>query len=553
MFRIFWNKAVRDEWLVTFVAMFIGICSQFPALINPYMIGSDFRGTLYWTRQFRDNTLFPNDFLTEHMKYFQPWGLVGLYYVLSFVIDPVLISKILPVFLVALSSLYLFKLVRHLANRYTAWLTALIFMTSFPYVERMTGGVAGSFSFPLLIVFLYYLTKKDYFKSSFLLVLQVLFYPVIFFISALAYSFMFIKIRDRKISFDSSSPKIISFILGVLLSGSLLYGKYVLSPRPFPDTFVTRSEMIGQPEYYEGGRNHLLPVSPLRKELGRNIRRGLLTREFLRQNPAVDLLRSARLEGAATFLIVASLLFLLWKTKFSLPQELFSLFLASIAMYQLSDWFLPRLYFPSRHLEYSVPLLTLILFAAVAGKLMEGIKAPLTRKLFQVVGASILVFLNFDLGRGMFVNASSHAELFAFLKTLPKTALIAAHPELASGIPTFVLRKVFIQFETSDLLSRRYWEIFKKRTFDFFDAYYAEDLSSIYRFCKENGIDYLVVNEKDFEENSWVRGPIYFEPFNTTVRKKIGERRDFALRNIPEGNKLFTKNGLFVIPRENLR
>lgn len=535
----------RDEFLIAFLAVLIGIYSQLPALIHPYMIGGDFRGSLYWVWQFRDPTLFPNDLLTEHMKYFQPWGLVGLYYLLSFLFDPVVISKLLPIFLLVLSSLYLFKLVKHLANRYAGFLAALLFMTSFTYLDRMTGGVAGTFSFPLLIVFLYYLTKKDYLKASGVLVLQVLFYPVIFFTSAFTYLLMFIKIRDRKIG--------AFFILGVLLSGLLLYGKYVLSPPPFPDTFVTRQEMAGQPEYYEGGRNRLLPVPPLAEELGRNIRRGFLTREFLRQNPAVDLLRASRLEGAATFLIVASLLFLLWKIKFSLPQELFSLFLASIAMYQLSDWFLPRLYFPSRHLEYSVPLLTIILFAAVAGKLMEGIKAPLTRKLFQVVGASILVFLNFDLGRGMFVNLSSHAELFTFLKTLPKAALIAAHPELAAGIPTFAMRKVFIQFETSDLLSRRYWEMTKKRTFDFFNAYYAADAPSIYRFCRGNQIDYLVINEKDFEDIAFARGQIYFEPFHTYVKKNVGERRDFALKKVPEEDKLFTKNGLFVIHRESLR
>jgi hypothetical protein len=553
MFGMSWRNSVRDEWLVAFLAGAIGIYSQLPALSNPYTVGGDFRGTFYWIRQLHDNTLFPNDFLTEHYRYFQQWGVVGIYYGLSFLIEPLVISKILPIFLLALSSFYLFKLVRHFANPYGGFLAAVLFMTSFTYLDRIAGGVAGSFSFPLLIVFLYYLAKKDYLKASFLLILQVLFYPVIFFISAITYFSMFIKIGNRKISFDPSSPKVAFFVLGVFLSISFFYGKYVLVPKPFPDRLVTRSEMIGQPEYYEGGRNRLLPVLPLSKELGRNIRRGLFTRKFLRENPLIDTLRTAELRGVATFMIVAFLLIFLWKVGFSFPQELFSLFLASIAMYRLSDWLLPRLYYPSRYLEYSLPLMTLILFAAAVGKGMERLRSLPIRKLLQIVTAGVLVFFNCDLGRATSVNMSSYADLYSYLRTLPKNALIAAHPELAAGIPTFAMRKVFIHDEAADLLSHRYWKMFKKRTSDFFDAYYAEGPSSVYQFCKENQIDYLVVNEKHFEDDYLNRGQIYFEPFNTYVKKRVGGRAGFALREVPDGSKLFSKNGLFVVHCESLR
>jgi hypothetical protein len=143
------------------------------------------------------------------------------------------------------------------------------------------------------------------------------------------------------------------------------------------------------------------------------------------------------------------------------------------------------------------------------------------------------VFLNLHATRGTgIVDMSSHKDLYDYLQSLPKDSMIAAHPMLADGIPTFTQRKVFINYELSNPFFDRYWETVKKRTYDFFDAYYSENLSSVLKFCKENGIDYLVIDREHFTGEYLAGGEIYFEPFNTYILDLVKKRDNFALTKV---------------------
>lgn len=547
-------KKVLPELLVLLAALAVGIYGELPALTHPYVIADDVKQATYWMRQFRDPSLFPNDLLTEYTKNYQPWGVVALYYLLSPFFDPLVTSKILPLILFPLSSLFLFKWVERLANRYAGFLAGLLFMTTSTYLETIVGGFGRSFGFLLLILFLYELAREKYLNSSLLLVLQSLFYPVLFFVSALTGLLLLIEIRDRRIQFAPSFPKAAFLILGILLSLSLLGAKQLLSPHALIGRIVTRGEMLHHGEYYENGRTKVLPTEPLLQEIGRNIRRGFLTSPFVRKNPVVDRLRAAHLQDTASFLAVLFLLFGFFRMKLRFPKELFALFLASALMYKISDLFLFQLFLPSRYLEYSIPLISLIIFSMAAGVGIGKIKGEELRKSAQIAGILIFSFLNFDIeANALSVNLSSYAGLYRYLKTLPKETLIAAHPDLADGIPAFAQRKVFIQHKLSHPFFGRYWAVVKKRTFDFFKAYYSKNSLSLYQFCRENKIDYLVVDKKYFTEAYLGREKIYFEPFGSYLKKRIGKRKDFALNHVLERDKLFSQDDLFVISRESLK
>lgn len=172
---------LRIEFLIIFLAFVVGIYSQFPTFFNNYIISDDVRQHIYWMQQFQDNGLFRNDLLTDYAKNYQPWGFVALYYIFSFIVDPMIVSKVIPIILLMVSSLYLFKLVKHITNDYAGFVAASIFMVTPIYLDRMIGGLPRAFAYPLLIIFLYYLVRKEYLKSSFVLILQCLFYPIVFF------------------------------------------------------------------------------------------------------------------------------------------------------------------------------------------------------------------------------------------------------------------------------------------------------------------------------------------------------------------------------------
>lgn len=542
---------IQIELLIILLALAIGINFQLPALINKYVINGDARQHIYWMQQFRDSGLFRNDLLTEYANNYQPWGFIFLYYLLSFIINPIIIGKILSSILFAISSLYVFKLVKYITTNYTGFLAALIFMITPTYLNRMDGGLPRAFGYPLVIIFLYYLIKKEYLKSSLTLVLQSLFYPMIFFIGMLTYLFTFIKIENKKISLDKSIGKRKFFIYAVLISVFILCGKYILSYNPSIGTTVSRKQMVGDPAYYVGGRLPVLPISPLLRGIARTVDKGTFLSNILIKYPENILIKSGILNGNGLFFItILFLLFEIFRKKLSFHSEILFLFLSSVLMYEISNLLLLKIFLPMRYLEYSVPIISLIVYSTVIGQLITKLKDARTKKGFQIIVIT-LVLLNYNIrekNMGL-IDMSRNKDLYEYLNSLPKDVMIAAHPYLADGIPTFARRKVFIKYELSHPYFDKYWEIIKNRTFDFFNAYYSEDLLSIYKFCEENRIDYLVVHKWHFTKEYLMSKRIYFEPFNSYVIHITKRRRNFALKDIPEEDKLFAKDDIFVIKK----
>ncbi|GEM_PF-790852 len=550
------SSSTRIEVFVILLAIAIAVNSQFSALVNQYIINDDVRQHTWWMRQFQDRDLFNNDLLAEYARSIQPWGFLFLYYLLSFAADPVLIGKILPIILLPVSSLYMFRFVRHATKSdYTGFLGALIFMVTPIYLEQMSGGHARAFGYPLLILFLYYLARKEYSKSSMVVVVQALFQPITVLLSMLTYFFAFIKIQRWKIILDRSIPKIKFFALAAIFSAIILFGKYVVTQHPDIGSPVTLEQMTGNPEFYNANRWPVLPVPPLYEGIVNYAGKGVFISRTFRKSAVYNQVRSALLRRSvflAAILVLAAGLFI-FRKKLVLPQEILFLFLSGVMMFKISSLFMLRLYNPRRYLMYSMPLVALVVFTIVAGKLITGIKKTGIRKTVMSAVA-VVVFLNLNVNKNVaLIDMSANKNLYEYLNSLPKDTMIAAHPELADGIPTFARRKVFIKLELSVPLFDPYWSTVKNRTLDFFDAYYSEEPDFIYRFCEKNGIDYLVVDKSHFTEEYLGKGNIYFEPFNAHVIDLTSGRSKFALENIPESEKLFTRDDVFVIKRDVLK
>jgi len=546
---------IQIEFLIILLAFAIGINSQFTAFVNRYVINDDVNQNIYWMQQFRDNSLFRNDLLTEYAKNYQPWGLVALYYMFSFVMCPIIISKILPIILLALSSLYVFKLLKQITNsNYTGFLGSFILMITPVFLGRMVGGHAHAFGYPLIIAFLYYLVKKEYLKSSVIMILQCLFYPIIFLLSALTYLFTFIRIRYKNISFDKSNSKRMSFILGMLICFSILSGKYIFTYNPSIGTTVTRRQIVNNPAFYAGGRCEEFPTAPLAREVGRNVERGTFFHQVLKRHTKIVPIKIIMLNSnVILILVVLFLISEIVKRKIVFPPEILFLFFSSILMYKISDLLLLKLFLPTRYLQYSIPTISLIIFTIAIGQLITNIESIRIKRVFQIV-VVVLILLNLNINKKVsLIDMSYDKNLYEYLSSLPKDAMIAAHPYLADGIPTFAQIKVFIKYELSYPFFDNYWETIKKRTFDFFDAYYSEDPGSIYRFCEENGVDYLVVKKGHFTKEYLMREKMYFNPFNTYIIDITRKRPNFALKDVPERDKLFAKDDIFVIKKESLR
>jgi len=133
------------------------------------------------------------------------------------------------------------------------------------------------------------------------------------------------------------------------------------------------------------------------------------------------------------------------------------------------------------------------------------------------------------------------------LQSTPRSSLMAGNPYLMDDVVTFAGRKAFVTYKLSHTWYKDYWATIKKRTFDFFRAYYAANPDEIREFCRANHIDYLLVRDEDFRPHTLQHRKIYFEPFQTYVRELTHARSDFAILDYKEFPPVFIMDGVRVI------
>jgi hypothetical protein len=131
-------------------------------------------------------------------------------------------------------------------------------------------------------------------------------------------------------------------------------------------------------------------------------------------------------------------------------------------------------------------------------------------------------------------------QLMEFLKTLPKDALVAGHPFVMNPVPLLARRKVLASHELSLPYYPGYYGRIRQRIMNFFEAYYADSWETVEAFVRRYGIDVLVVRKEHFDP-VFLEGPVYYEPFNQTVKERLKKGKDFVLE-MPSPEKLCFKN-----------
>lgn len=227
-------------------------------------------------------------------------------------------------------------------------------------------------------------------------------------------------------------------------------------------------------------------------------------------------------------------------------------FLSGVAMFIIADICLFRFFLPIRYIEYSVPLLKLILFSLAVDWVFTLVSAGHVKKTLYVV-IIVLILCQIKLRIDYPDGWGKNKRLYEFLRTLPKSAMIAAPPLLADGIPTFAQRKVFINYELSNPIYRTYWRQIKKGPMIFLMLIIRALFQISMNFLKKNSIDYLVI-DKGYYDKERCSGKKYFEPFQSYIEKLKAERNRFALReDIPESAVLFEEGDIFVISTDCLK
>ncbi len=532
------------------------LIAYWPAIINPYVINDDVRQQIYWMQRWIDPELYPEDLLSKYAQNYVPWGVQAVYWLGSFIMNPVQFTKVVTGILFVVNSLFIYGLgTRFRDERYAVILvTTSFFFTSFLW--KISGGLSQGFAFPLMLGYLYYLQSNKLMATGLILFLQSLFNPYTFLICLVSHCFYYIwNFGSDSISVlygltkklhkspDSKNLRAPLFALApVLLGVVVMAAKYMYySPAEF-GRLVTRAQMSGNIEYSALGRYEIYPQPSFLYELIRP-----LTYLFPIQE-------KIWLVGYVAMFIFFTLQLLAWtrrdkKVNYNGFSFLGYLLPASFVLYAVSSFYLAQLFLPERYLELSLNIAYLFVFAYGFKILLDGPKFSQFSSIkfcspFAVV-AGIFVY-----GCGTY-NYSQFSHVYNFVNNLPKNVLIAGNPKIMDNVMVFGKRNAFVTYELSHTWLDKYWSIIKKRNEDFFQAYYADEASAVADFASYYGIQYIIVSAEDFDSNAISKNKISFEPFNSQIQSIASGNAHFALlsKSFPV---VYERDGLKIL-RVNLQ
>lgn len=171
--------------LSLFLSFSIAAFVQFRAIFDDTAINSGVRNQIYWMARLIDPSLFPNDLIADHFaqpKMISPI-LAVIYNILPKNIEPNEITQLIPLILVIVSTIFLFKAAEiRFDCRYVFWL-CFGFNVSIWMIDNLAGGLQRSFFYPLFFFFLWMVAKRAWLAVFLSLLIQAFIYPIVFIIS----------------------------------------------------------------------------------------------------------------------------------------------------------------------------------------------------------------------------------------------------------------------------------------------------------------------------------------------------------------------------------
>lgn len=565
---------------VLVAAAAVYLFAQWNAVSNQYLINDDVRQQIYWMQSWIDPELYQDDVISRYARSYVPWGVQAVYALGSLFMNPVQFTKVVAGVLFVATAGFLFGIGLQFRDDLTAVLVVCVSFLFGVFLDRMAGGLSRGFVYPLMAAYLYFLARSHLVWAGMVLLCQSLFNPYAFLICLGTHGLFVAHVHGLPLlsnlfpgkigsqdadqaqgsnglavqTYDKSTEdpgvdrtrpirsllswRVAAAVVPVAAGIVIMALRYVVFASGEFGAIVTRSDMAGAVEYTDAGRYGIVPVPSLAFEIVRPWVPGFASGDW------------SSAAGWIVFLLVLSVAVWALSRNAQLVDlrgfRVFAYLLgASVTLYILADLLLMRLFLPSRYLEFSLNLFYCVLCGVSIRIAIE--RLGLRRFAFPFIVTALVVIGAIRLHNVGVYDYSGNVQLYRFLQSTPKSSLLAGHPMIMDDITTFGRRKAFVTYELSHTWYTRFWPLIKKRTFDFFHAYYADDPGLIRKFCRENGIDYLIVRDEDFRKDDLDRRLPYFEPFGGYIRGLVREQKRFSILDTKEFPPVYHHNGVRVI------
>lgn len=493
------NQSTRF-WLIAslILTLYFGLITLFYALSQPYIVQDDARQHIIWFEQFLDPKLFQNDLISKYFQSVAPIGYKFFYWFGAFLnISPMLIAKIIPVFLAIITTIYFYKFsLLILPIPFSAFLATSILNINIWLKDDLVSGTPRAFIYPIFAAFLYYLVKRSLIPCLLTIALQGLFFPQLVFVQVLLLKIRLFEWKNQQIKFTSERTNYTFWGLGLIVAFLVLL-PFAIHVSEFGSA-VTLEQMKQMPEYAQNGRI-----------------------EYFGFNLFVLPFKSSSGFGAPMFppfiWLSLGLLLVLRKSEILaglIAQEIkifWQILLASFILFMVASLIPLRLYFPGRYTYHSLRFVMSISAAIVILALFNYFYNKLNQRFSIIITKLILVFVSVLILIPAFTPSiflrlqewriGENQEIYQFFTTKPKDILIASLTPDTSNLPAFSQRSVLFSTEFALPIHPVYYNQMKQRAIDLIEAQYSSNLTEIQDFIKKYKIDYLMLEPSSFKPN----------------------------------------------------
>jgi len=512
-----------------------------PALLRADIFEDDAAHHIFWLYRYSDPALFPGDLSVDALRINAPLGYRAVYATAAQLMDVAFAAKLLGVALLLLSFWLTWKVATAIGGadrelRGLLGVASLSAIIAYAPAADLMGVMAlqRTFALPLTLLCLWALIAKRYAWVGGAWLAGGLFYPVVLPTLGVAAGCVFLRdmARERRMP----EQWVLNGVLGLAAIGLALFGMPKAGDLGPAYTFTQAMTM---PEWGPGGRIDLY------------FGKGSFFNWAWNQNMGLAW-------SVGSLLAFTSAVVVAWLTgqRRLVPLAAWTMLAVGLAWWLalrlFPDELMFFLYVPNRHARWVVGVFgTVALVAAGYGVLQVVVRrqTPQLRELlsrwFAVAAAvgSCALLLPHALQSERAPVDKDLEQTYAFLASLPKTTLIAAHPDLADYIPLRARRSVLASSETSMPWLKTYFETVKPRVEASLRAAYAPSMEAMDRELAPYGVDVFVTGPDIWQKTG------YFQPYDSMVQDLLarGRTHGFALQHPPEERILFRSGEYYVI------
>lgn len=500
-----------------------------------YVVEDDARQHVFWLAREDDRSLFQDDLITDYFASYAPSGYKLLYRgLMSVGLDPLTISKLLPVALLAVAAFMAYIFVSRITGTAAAAGVASGLLTlSSAQEPEVVSGTPRAFVYVLLLLSLCGAAWRRPAVVAVAIALSVALYPPVALLTTAAIAVL-VGLEATRRGWSLPARRRIAWgSVAAAVAVAVAVATFAVIRRSIAGEYgplVTAGAAREMFEFGQSGRSSFF-YDYWHDRYLTGMRSGAVAAPLL----------PAQVVGALAFVLIMAR-----SARWPLAQRwrdpagaMAALLAASVALFVLAHVLLYDLYLPSRYTAHSLRLLT-ALAAGFAAVVVISRLGQQSRPGGRVAAAAVAVFVLGTTATGGYPKTlyeRGEAErVYRALQSLSPDTLTASIASEGSNIPTFARRPVLASREYAIAYHTQYYAEIARRVDATVRAQYASGAGPLRVLASRWGVDVLVVDDDAFEPG-YIDQSGWLAPYPATAaaaQALAAGRSPFVARARPE-------------------